>query len=71
MLDDVVAADNLVAVKAVAPVSEIDFRRVAQQGSVHLADDLAVFTELEIPREQHANCYEQPASCRETRPELR
>jgi len=29
VLDDVVAADNLVAVKAVAPVIEIDFRRLA------------------------------------------
>jgi len=71
VLDHVVAPDNLVAVKAVAPVIEIDFRGLAQQGSIHLADDLAVLTELEIPGEEHANCYEQPASCRESRPELR
>jgi hypothetical protein len=71
VLDDVVAADNLVAERAVATVIEVDFGRLAQQGSIHFADDLAVFTELEIPREKHANCYEQPAPRRESRLKLR
>ena len=62
-LDHVVSADDLVAVKAVASVVEIELRRLAPQGSLHFADDLAVFTELEIShREQRANCYEQTAS---------
>ena len=62
MIEHVVAADNLVAVKAIGSVVELDLRRLAPHGSIHFADDLAVFPELEVPREQHANCYKQAAS---------
>jgi len=59
VLDHVVTADDLVAVKAVASVVEIELRRLAPQGSLHVADSLSVFTELKISRrEQRANCYE-------------
>src|SRR6266481_4525777 len=45
VLDDVVAADDLIAIKAVAAVVEVDLRCLAQQGSVHFANDLAIFLE--------------------------
>jgi len=61
--DHVVAADDLVAVKAVASVVEIEFRCLAPHGSLHVADGLSVFTELgKGHREERPNCYEQTAS---------
>jgi len=59
VLDYVVAANNLIAVETVVSVVEIDLRRLAPKGCVHVADNLAAFPELEIPREQSANCNEQ------------
>jgi len=66
VLDHVVAADHLIAVEAVGSVVELEFPGFAPQGCLHFADDRPVFEELEIPREELTNCYEQATSRHES-----